>query len=1160
MSSRSHSRLIALILSLAILIGITGYWWSAESDGENTSESNRLSGVESPLAVAGTHRELASDGGPEGAVDEESDPFVEIDALFRRAAPAFQHEFIEIGKVHEERIEIDGSTRVTRRRIAQSPQYPERVFIQETFRLDSTNRWISGNQKLEIADEWIVKIDPSDSEVVETILREEGGSVIDSIQELGLWTLHFSGDTLETRDARLARLKARVGIEEVQPNELIWPTAIPNDPSYASQWEFAWIAAEPAWEILKNSALNDRVNVIATIADTGVNVDHADMHPWVNRGEIAGNGLDDDKNGYIDDIHGYDFYAKTGDVQRSSGHGVGVAFTAGRRGNNGLEKASASWDLDIMAGICFSSSGAGSTSAANSVIYYAIRSGARVINCSFVGGGALTYLSSLNYAEANGVIVVAGAGNNGVDLSVTPMYPVASTQSNVVGVGATTATDELASYSNYGSTAIEVFAPAPSTGTSYATPVVTSIVSMLIADDPNAPATEIIARLIKGVDKKADLAGKSISGGRVNLLKSLRLNTLRRPRDLKAYRLSTGGVRLVWVDQSTAENGFVIERSSTDPNSVNNPDNASEMVWQVVSSSVPANTTFYDLSSAEAEGYFYRVRARGSSHDSARNFVTRVVPVSELVPTIESLNQPVYQIYSRGSAQSIQLAWSDRCTNESEFLVERSENGGVDFYELAHLPANSTSYVDESVSSGVQYVYRLKSLNIGYGTYSAPVTESATAETDPMLAIVPTNIVLTPESATTVRLSWSDLSTGESGYRVLRSSAADGIFATVAELPADTTGFTDLDLSPEAKYYYRVEAFSVFGAATSDSIETSTPALPAVLTQPALSGAVSGPTEVRLEWVDTQSERQSAYVVERALGSDGLFSVVATVSASDRSWSDGALVSETLYRYRVSVTDGVDSVVSNEWTITTPPPPSVLISPQIVLQVIGRSEILLSWVDESERETGFLVERAETPEGPFAPIAFLPADAHSFLDTGLEPGKAYAFRVVVTGTSGMAEIQMSSEVVTATTLTVEEGWRLEYFGTASSEGIGDREADPDGDGWTNLVEYATLQSPIDAQPLIAIPGMTEDHRVTLSFLRRSDPSVSYLVEVTNELEGSWTLLAVLRAGSNQWELIEASAGIEELDVDSGGKKVTVTDLRPMGDTRRFMRLAVESAD
>lgn len=236
-------------------------------------------------------------------------------------------------------------------------------------------------------------------------------------------------------------------------------TVIPNDPLYAEQWGLARINAPAAWDVVTGNA-----GALIAVIDSGVDLEHPDIASrlWVNPGEVAGNGVDDDNNGYIDDVHGWNFVDDTADVADDSGHGTQVAGIAAAAGNNAIGITGTCWNCRIMVIKVMHASNVANYSDIAEAVHYAAAKGARVINISLGGYADSNALRLAIDSASDSAVIVAGAGN---DASSAPFYPAAYT--NVIGVAATTREDVRMETSNYGNW-VDLVAPGDEITTTFA--------------------------------------------------------------------------------------------------------------------------------------------------------------------------------------------------------------------------------------------------------------------------------------------------------------------------------------------------------------------------------------------------------------------------------------------------------------------------------------------------------------------------------------------------------------------------------------------------------------------------------------------------------------------------------------------------------------------
>lgn len=317
-----------------------------------------------------------------------------------------------------------------------------------------------------------------------------------------------------------------------QPDFVVQSEALPNDPMLGQQWGLKnanatyTINAAAAWDKTTGSG-----RTIVAVIDTGVDYNHPDLAPnmWRNTAEITGNGIDDDGNGYIDDIYGYNFVNNNGNPLDLNGHGTHVAGILGAQGNNGIGVTGVNWDVQIMALRFLDASGRGSTSDALRALNYAVQMGATISNNSWTSPAFDAALEAgIKNAGLAGHIYVAAAGNAGQNSDVYKLYPGSYTADNLVTVAGLDSYNRLASWSNRGQS-VEIAAPGTSiystlpngkygymSGTSMATPFVTGAMALVRDQNPTWTSQQVIQRVLSTADRLATLNG-AIGGGRLNL-------------------------------------------------------------------------------------------------------------------------------------------------------------------------------------------------------------------------------------------------------------------------------------------------------------------------------------------------------------------------------------------------------------------------------------------------------------------------------------------------------------------------------------------------------------------------------------------------------------------------------------------------------------------
>jgi subtilisin family serine protease len=391
----------------------------------------------------------------------------------------------------------------------------------------------------------------------------------------GISLLKVDSLGVEQAVAALARDPA---VAWAEPNYTWSIGRVPNDTRYPDQWSLsnhgqgsgtpgADILAEAAWDVTTGDS-----TLVVGVLDTGLDLLQPDMvgNVWTNPGEIADNGIDDDGDGYVDDVHGWDFANRDSDPMDDNGHGTHVSGIIAATGNNAFGIAGVCWRTKIMALKFLAANGTGLTSNAIEALQFALVHHVRVTNNSW-GGGPRSQALADAFAAAGtaGMLIVVAAGNSAQDLEVSPGYPGSYDTPELVVVAATDKNDNLADFSNYGLVSVDMAAPGDGilslwpqrrvailSGTSMAAPHVTGAAALLLARDPGMTPLAMKERLLRGATPLATLEGRCVSGGRLDLLRTLADPDTLAPGPIAGLRVTAVGsnsVSLAWT--ATGDDG-----------------------------------------------------------------------------------------------------------------------------------------------------------------------------------------------------------------------------------------------------------------------------------------------------------------------------------------------------------------------------------------------------------------------------------------------------------------------------------------------------------------------------------------------------------------------------------------------------------------------------
>ncbi|HUQ45330.1 MAG TPA: S8 family peptidase [Gemmatimonadaceae bacterium] len=367
----------------------------------------------------------------------------------------------------------------------------------------------------------------------------------------GITVLHTSMSV----SAAVRALRDSPDVLYAEPNYIYQHAVVSNDPYYTngSLWGMYGDATSPANQYGSQAGEawaanhNDCSSVYVGVIDEGRMYTHEDLaaNTGTNPGEIAGNGIDDDNNGYVDDVYGWDFAGSDNTIFDGVGddHGTHVSGTIGGVGGNGIGVAGVCWSVKLIQGKFLGRNGGTTANAVKAVDYMTDLKTRHNINLvatsnSWGGGGFSQALGdAIGRANTANILFIAAAGNSTVDCDTSACYPANYSNANVIAVAALTSTGAIASYSNFGATTIHIGAPgsgvwssvpksvkgkvvssyASYNGTSMATPHVSGAAALYAAYHPGSTAAAIKNAILSSAVPTASLAGKTVTGGRLNV-------------------------------------------------------------------------------------------------------------------------------------------------------------------------------------------------------------------------------------------------------------------------------------------------------------------------------------------------------------------------------------------------------------------------------------------------------------------------------------------------------------------------------------------------------------------------------------------------------------------------------------------------------------------
>jgi len=557
-----------------------------------------------------------------------------------------------------------------------------------------------------------------------------------------------------------------------------------------------------------------------------------------------------------------------------------------------------------------------------------------------------------------------------------------------------------------------------------------------------------------------------------------------------------GSVVVTWLDCFHDEDGYSIERK------VGAGD------YEEIHLAAADTTSWTDSSTASPGAYFYRVRVLKAGVDNTDVYTSTMQGVTWLALGDAAVAIPTGLAAHAVQTTRIELSW-DAVVDAESYAVEVSRDDGRSFTSLA-TGLTDTGYAHTGVEYGMAYRYRV-----------CCTTAAGTSRPSPAVSCTPViRQDLTPPTALEateladdgIDLTWSDNADNETAYAVERKQSSS--FERIATLAANATTYND----PDGKtwYYYRVQALSGSGDSAysnvikaDSNIETTPPT--------GLSVTLSGTSGAELSW--TVGSGYQAQAVQRAVGAEGDFKVIAYRTSNDTSFTDWGLERGTTYRYRITHWRH-PGTESQEVSLVVPTNTAVPTRPgNLTATGVASDQINLRWTDASDNETGFTVER--DAGGGFSGLATLPPNTTSYCDTGLTAQQSYAYRVRATGAAGNSNWRTANATTPADDPTVaitSTAWtgytELTITGTAANDTI---TVDDDG---SDLVVTANGHSSTHPRTCAVIVVNAGDGEDTVT--------VTAAVSARSILRGGRDDDVLTALGSGRHQLVALGGGRDEL--------------------------------
>ncbi len=670
------------------------------------------------------------------------------------------------------------------------------------FEPDASMRTLEPQRPAYVSGELLVKYRPSLSDAAALYYQTHWGvSSVRRFKTIGVHHIRLPEDM--TVEEALEVYRSDPGVEYAEPNYIRRACLMPIDPDFDKLWglhntgqtggtDDADIDCPEAWDITTGSS-----DVIIAVIDSGVDYNYPDLaaNVWTNPGEIPGDGQDNDGNGHVDDVMGWDFVDNDNDPMDSDDHGTHVAGTIAAVGNNSVGITGVCWAAKIMALRFLDAFGVGTTDKAISAIEYANDKGAHIINNSWGGPGESLFLKDA--IDASAAVVVCAAGNTGTNNDSTPFYPASFSSANIVAVAATDQNDELAWFSNYGITSVDVAAPGtniyscrPARQTVWIDDFEGSFnwTTGGTNDTWNTTSSLSYSSSYSLEDSPAgDYQNDTESWAKTPVL------------NLSSYN----GAKLEFKLRGISESYFdlLYVQSSPDGSSWTDQD-------------ILIGSTVYDAISGTFSGNWFTASVDLGAYDGSSTVHIRFYFLTDSSIT-----------YDGWYIDDVTLTAASSSYDGTEYQYMQGTSMAAPHVSglAALIKALNTSLTNIEITAAIEHSVDPKASLSGLVSTGGRVN-AYNALTPPS---APSSLSATAASASQIDLSWTDSSLNESGFKIERKTESGGTFSQITTVAPNVTSYSDTGLSASTAYYYRVRAYNwIDNSGYSNEASATTPAPP----------------------------------------------------------------------------------------------------------------------------------------------------------------------------------------------------------------------------------------------------------------------------------------------------------------------------------------------